>query len=460
MAKTDTRAGSNGAGHVSKAAPVRNVVEIGASGLQQTGGVVREEWLPQLRGPKAVKVYNEMRDNDYTCGGMLFGIEQLLMRSTWGVDANDAPPERAEHLEQCRDDMSEPWSAIVSEAIPAQHGWSYLEIVYKERRGEDGDPPSAYNDGRLGWRKWAARAQETLVRWDIDDRGGIQGMVQRVGMGGTKTIPIDVSLLFRTTHRKNNPEGRSLLRTAYRSWFHKKRTEDVEGIGIDRDLAGVPILWVPAEMLTDAATETQKAALAEFNRMMGALKNDEQAYMILPNDFDSGAGGSGQPLYRFELAGTGSRRLIDTSAVINRWSIGILQSVLADVIAIGHENVGSLALSRTKWDMFNQGMQSLIDEIRNVANAFAVPRLMRLNGWGPPYPVFTCTPIERIDPASFMEMVKAYSDAQVTLSTDDALDEHVRDKVGFPERDEDDDIVDIMPMEPAPAVPPAEDDET
>jgi hypothetical protein len=36
-----------------------------------------------------------------------------------------------------------------------------------------------------------------------------------------------------------------MLRTAYRPWFMKKRLEEFESIGIERDLAGLPIMWLP-----------------------------------------------------------------------------------------------------------------------------------------------------------------------------------------------------------------------
>ena len=62
------------------------------------------------------------------------------------------------------------------------------------------------------------------------------------------TIPIDKALLFRTKSRKDNPEGRSILRNAYRSWYFKRRIQEVEGIGIERDLAGLPVMYAPADL--------------------------------------------------------------------------------------------------------------------------------------------------------------------------------------------------------------------
>jgi hypothetical protein len=64
-------------------------------------------------------------------------------------------------------------------------------------------------------------------------------------------IPIEKMLLFRTTVQRNNPEGRSMLRTAYRPWRNKKRIEEIEGVGIERDLAGLPMARIPGKFFSN-----------------------------------------------------------------------------------------------------------------------------------------------------------------------------------------------------------------
>lgn len=127
-------------------------------------------------------------------------------------------------------------------------GWSFHEIVYKRRAGNSRDPRlnSKYTDGLIGWQKLPIRSQETLFRWEYDDHDNLTGMTQlpppKYVMA---TIPIDKALHFRTKSRKNNPEGRSILRSAYRAWYFKRRIQEIEGVGIERDLAGLPTLTAP-----------------------------------------------------------------------------------------------------------------------------------------------------------------------------------------------------------------------
>ena len=52
--------------------------EIGSTGLEHSGGRIHEEFLPQLRGRRAIQVFKEMRDNDPTVGAMLFAVEMLI----------------------------------------------------------------------------------------------------------------------------------------------------------------------------------------------------------------------------------------------------------------------------------------------------------------------------------------------------------------------------------------------
>jgi len=445
---------TNENGAAAKAAPVRSLVEVGATGLRVSGGRVNEEFLPALKGGKAIKVYGEMRDNHHAVAAMLWGIEQELLRVSWSVDGGamtdvlpDAEREvRTDFLAQCQQDTSQPWSAQISEATTmAQFGWAYLETVYKVRAGPDAEQPSDYDDGRLGWRKMALRGQETLSRWDFDDEGGIRAMRQVLPGGKDVPIPVEIALLFRTTHHKNSPEGRSLLRSAYRAWHYLRRIEEIEAIGIERDLTGIPEFGVPAEYLADDATPSQKSAVTTIERIARNLRADEQAYVIKPIEYARSPEGSpvaGAPLWTFELKATQGRRQHDTSGIINRWTTGLLQSVLADVIMLGHEKIGTQALADVRIEMFTSGLQALADEMRDVFNRFAVPRLFRLNGWGPPFPQFVTTPVQQVDPDSFVERLGKYADAQMKYGPDSTLDEYARTTLGYPTRDETDGVDD------------------
>ena len=189
--------------------------EMGITGLRHSGGFVQEEYLRELSGDRWLEAVREMAD-DPTVGAILFAIEMLLRRVPLSVQPADDGPvaaELAQFVEECLGDMSQDWRDILAEILTMiPYGWAYLELVYKRRGGDVDDPErrSAYADGRIGWRKWSIRSQETRDRWEFDAGGGVQGMWQRLDGGGTVFVPIAKALLFRTNPRKGNPEGRAL----------------------------------------------------------------------------------------------------------------------------------------------------------------------------------------------------------------------------------------------------------
>ena len=197
---------------------------IGSTGLKRSDGLINEEWLPQLKGTTAVNVFRQMRDNDPIIGAFMFSVESLVRQVRfYAQPANkslDAVKE-AEFLECCMGDMNHTFSDFLSEVMSMLiYGWSYFELVYKIRKGPDQKESkyrSRYSDGRIGWRKISTRAQNTLERWEIDKDGGIKGLWQvSPPTYNLAFVPIEKAVLFRTQTNKNNPEGRSVLRNAFR----------------------------------------------------------------------------------------------------------------------------------------------------------------------------------------------------------------------------------------------------
>ena len=358
-----------------------NFGEIGRSGLNHWGGEIREEYLRELRGKEGRKIIREMMDNNPIIGAILFAVSMLIRQAkphvkppvVEGQTQPSEPDETTKFVQSCFHDMSETWSDTVSEILTMlPYGWAWLETVYKKRNGPNRDPSqnSRYTDGRIGWRKMPLRAQDTLKKWVIDDTGGIQGMVQQVQGGLEVTIPIVKSLLFRTTHNKNNPEGRSILRPMYRPWFYQKRIEEIEGIGIERDLAGLPVITAPEEFdIWNDDDPLAKRARTEAETIVRSIRRDEQEGVLLP-------GG-----WTLELLASAGKRNFDTSQVIGRYSNMMAMSVLADFIVLGHNNrYGSFALSSNKTHMFAVALGGWLDAIAGVFNRYAIPRLLEING--------------------------------------------------------------------------------
>jgi len=145
------------------------LVEMGRTGLTRFGGYISEEWLPELQGRKGAEIYKRMADSDAIIGGYLFAIKEIAKSVPWfAVPANSSQEAQqdARFLESCIYDMSSPWPSTPDEIFSMlTFGWGYFEKVFKIRRGPRQKDPrfhSQYSDGRIGWAKWAPRAQESL----------------------------------------------------------------------------------------------------------------------------------------------------------------------------------------------------------------------------------------------------------------------------------------------------------
>lgn len=351
--------------------------ELGRIGQFRYSGIMYEEYLRELHGIRGVEVYKEMSDNDDVVGALLFAIEMLMRQCEFTVDpGGDTEEDRkaAEFIEQCMNDMQYSWKDTLSEIVSfLTYGWSYHEIVYKRRMGKTSDPrtSSKYDDGLIGWRKLPIRAQETLWQWEYADNSDeLLGMIQCPPPDyGQIFIPLEKALHFRTRSRKENPEGRSILRNAYRSWYFKKRIQEIEGIGMERDLAGFPVLSGPPEIdLWDNEDPHMVEMLTAAQNIVTNVRRDAKEGLVLPDG------------WKLELLSAGNRRQFDTNQIIERYDKRIAMTCIADFILLGQSDVGSFALSSDKTRMFALAIGTYLDTICEVFNTQGIPRLIDMNG--------------------------------------------------------------------------------
>lgn len=410
--------------------------ELGRLGQKRYGGFFFEEFLKELQGRKGIAIYKEMSENDDIAGAILYAIEMLIRQASWNVQPRGTTPadkEARDFVLSCMDDMSDTWSDTISEILSfLTYGWSAHEIVYKRRCGKRKDPRlrSKYTDGLIGWQKLPIRAQETLYEWLYDDNDNIVGLVQNPPPDfGLINIPIEKLLLFKTKSRKGNPEGRSILRNAYRDWYFKRRIQEIEGIGIERDLAGLPTMTAPEGLnIWDEEDPEMVAMRVAAERVVQNIRRDSLEGLVVPNG------------WKVELLSTGGRRQFDTSAIIERYDSRIAMTVLADFILMGHQSVGSFALSSDKTKMFSMAIGSYLDIICEVFNNVAIPALIDINGDHfagiTDYPQLTHGDVEDAN----LEKLGNFIHQMVgcgALIPDEGLEDFIRDAAGMPERLED-----------------------
>lgn len=407
--------------------------EVGRIGQKRYGGVFYEEFLRELQGKRGIAAYSEMSENDDIIGAILFSIEMLIRQVPWYVSPGGKQAidqEAADFVDSCRNDMQSTWSETISEILSfLTFGWSAHEIVYKRRMGrsKNGMLNSKYNDGLVGWRKLPIRSQETLYQWQYDDEDNLIGMIQQPPPSFEMIeIPIDRLLLFRAKSRKDNPEGRSILRNAYRSWYFKRRIQELEGIGVERDLAGFPVLIAPEGTdIWNKNDPRMEAIRASAEILVQNIRRDSMEGLVIP------AG------WKLELLSTGSSRQFDTNNIINRYDSRIAMTVLADFVLLGHQIHGSFALSSDKTKLFSVAIGAYLDMICEVFNDKAIPQLIDMNaqhfGGITDYPTLCHGDIESQDLSSLATYIKELTGIGV-LTPDDGLEDYLREQANLPER--------------------------
>ena len=365
---------------------------LGVAGDNTYNGQIRaDEFLPELRGKKAIRKYREMRDNDSTIGAVMYATEQVLRDVDLKVmPANDSAEakEEAEFVKSVLDDMDHTLDDHIAESLSnLSYGFAWFEVIYKRRNGptERSDKKrSKYTDGRMGVRKIAIRAPWTISRFDVDQQtGDVKGIYQDgSGYNNSNYIPTRKSLYYRTTTINGDPAGRSILRNAYTSYEYVNNLQSIEAIAVERELAGIPVARIPAEYLSGDATAAQSGFVNNLQSILRDVKFNEQGYIILPSDTypDKDGAPTNQKLVDVELMSSSGSRNIDIDPIVRRYQHDIARSVLSEFLMLGGGNTGSYALSKSKTDLFLRALESYIQAIVDVLNKQLVERLWELNG--------------------------------------------------------------------------------
>lgn len=156
------------------------------------------------------------------------------------------------------------------------------------------------------------------------------------------------------------------------SWYFKRYIEELEGIGIERNLAGIPTIAPPPDVpLFDKENDEMRTMLDWAQKLVNELRQDRNHGVVLPSTD-----------WELKLLGAeGSSKAIDTDTIIRRHESRMAMSMLSDIVIMGGDRTGSFALAETKQGLFIASLQAIINSIAYCLNTRAVPKLFAVNGW-------------------------------------------------------------------------------
>ncbi|MHA2063214.1 MAG: phage portal protein family protein [Candidatus Thorarchaeota archaeon] len=413
--------------------------EFGVTGLQRFGGTIREDynrvWQNLLTMVPLVK---EMLDHPVV-GATMFAVEMYIRSAEWtvlpgGVEQKDL--DAREFLEGCMNDMSHTFSDHITQALSMlSYGFAPFEIVYKRRLGKIADPSSDYDDGRIGWRKFAFRSQDTLApghEWEFDKNGGVRGMYQKADYDREEVyIPIEKMILYRTTAAKNNPQGRSALRSSYQAWYYAKNFAEIEGISAERMGGGLPVIYL------GEGTNKSAGAGSDFNfakQVVRDVRSDEQAGLVFPYQ-KQGQDGRG---VLFELVSPPAKGVVDFNRAITRYNQQISQTLMAQFIFLGLTEYGTQSLAIELTELFNNAVNGWVSVMADVLNRYIVPRLFAFNTFDVEHlPQFHAAPTQKVDPEKLLNAITLAVGAGVLLP-DQGTERKVRKALDLAQREDPD----------------------
>lgn len=425
--------------------PRINLGETGFIGLRTSNGAIIDESNRVFRYPEFLKVVNEMK-TDPTVSAALNVYRMMISRVKWKVqpplNATETDKKRAAFIESCMADMEGTWPDFISNVITyLEYGFSVQEKVFRRRLNRNG---SKYNDGFVGIRKIASRSQDTIKHWNFSEDGrelvSVGQSLVNVENGsryqslinsrdGLITIDRSKFMLFSADSTKGNPEGKSVLKSVYLPYKQLTLLKDQLLLGIAKDLAAIPIAWLPPKIMDTDASTADKAAYLAYQTAVANIANGTQRGLALPLIYDD----AGNKLFDFELLEAKGTAKFDLPTIIKQLQNDILVALSADVITMGSDVNGSFSIKDTKTNLCAMAVEHRLNEIRDVLNSDLLVQLYALNGWSQEnMPTFEFGDIADVDSEAFSKLVQRVASVGL-VEIDRAVLNKIRDVMGVSE---------------------------
>lgn len=341
------------------------------------------EQNPDCTWPNSVWTYGRMMREDARVASVFRAMGLPILCTQWRIRPNGARPEVVEHVARSMglpiegEDESRPtlrtrgnfsWPRHLQQALRyLQFGHAVFEIVY-------GEPVN----GLFPLRKLAPRPQSSIAYWNVDRDGGLisiqqwpagtfggPGMVVMAPTTMGPAIPVDRLVVYAHDMEPGVWVGNSLLRPAYKHWVWKDELMRIEAAAIRRHGIGVPVLKGNE---SDSEDEDRMDELLDIASNYGG---GESAGLALTDGEEfSIASPTGTP--------------IDPRRAIEYHDHAMALVVLANFLNLDGKG-GSYALADVQAGTFDQSVQTVAEDVRDITQAFVVEDIVNRN-WGPDEP--------------------------------------------------------------------------
>lgn len=414
---------------------------IGAMGTAVYGGYVQDpEGSSALKGSRRYQTYSDILANTAIVAAGVRYFLNLAAKSRWSMapstkeGVNEKEAQRiAELCEQLLfEDPKTPWGRIVRRAAMYRfYGFSVQEWTAKKR-----------DDGVITFADIRPRPQKTIERWDIDENGDVIGILQRSPQDSREIyLPRGKVMYVVDDTLSDSPEGLGLFRHLAGPAKRLERYEQLEGIGFETDLRGIPIGRGPftqlAQMVKEGAITKEdrlriEEPLREFveNHIKGpklGMLLDSMPYLTQ----DDKASPSSQKQWDLELLKAGATGQAEVAEAINRVNREMARILGVEQLLLGESATGSHALSKDKTQSFFMLVNGTLNELTEVVKSDLLAVLFKLNGWDMDLmPTPSCEAVSYQDVEVISAVLKDLATAGATLDMRDPAVGEIRDLLG------------------------------
>lgn len=390
--------------------------ELGTTGQTNFGGMVRNDYNPELRDKAGLAVYDRMRKSDGQVRATLRLVKTPVLAARWYVDPGDDTPaarKMAEHIENNLFKWATTsWNQTLTEILlMLDYGFYAFEKVFTQR------------DGLVIWQKFAPRHPTDVTEWKFDKHGGVEAMIMTPPDGSKDIeIPIDKLAVFSYEMEAGNITGTSVLRSAYKHWYYKENFYKIDAIQKERHGVGVPMIVLPPNY-----TPADKTLAEEIGRN---LRTNEKAHVILPPMWEvMFLKLEGQPVSALESA--------------DHHDLMISRNILGQFI-----NSPSGTSQEEQQQLFLKATRYIADTVRDVFNKYCIPQIVLWN-WGEVdvYPELKVRRIgDTVDWRTISFAIRNFVGSGIIVP-DDQLEKWVRDELDLPKADPDTARIVVAPQE-------------
>jgi hypothetical protein len=411
--------------------------KLGTSGVAVFGGfVIRPEKDPNLQGQLRYKTFSELVANiSIVAAGVRYFLN-LVAKPEWKAEPAEGPGgvEAAEFVDEMLDDMDSSWHRVVRRASMYKfYGFGIQEWTAKIR-----------DDGKIGLLDVEARGQKTIERWEMGDHGEVLGAYQRDPQTSQEIfLPRSKILYMLDDSIEDGPEGLGLFRHCADPGARLRRIQELEMIGFETDLRGIPIGRAPLAAIRQAQ-EAGKLTEAQVEDLLKPLRDVVENH-VRTSDYgllldsmtyasqDEANTPTAVAQWSLDVMKGGSVVMPDASVAITRITAEIARILGVDWLLLGTDGKGSLALARDKSQQFGLIVDSAVKEIRQQVQRDILKPIWQLNGWPKEtMPTMKVAQIQYRDIEQITGSLVDMAQAGAMIAPDDPALDAIRELLGLP----------------------------